>query len=211
MSEAAPRAGLGLALCVGVVLSGTGAVRAQGLECPARAEVTETDGGLLHVVFSVPCQPYAPVDLTYGPLRIGEETSLDGSLALNLPRLGKADNVAFQIGSTRLSAPLPPARGQGAAFVAVRWPDGNPWGTLQADGAVATRLGFPGRRDLAPLDVLTLSDTPSASLIVPVAADSCGTIVTAEVVSTDFSQARPLSVSLPPCDLAAARVTIPLR
>ena len=181
--------------------------------CPQSLTVAQHPGdtALLSLTLDAPCRPYAKLTLGYGPLRIVEQTSALGTLALDLPRLAGVQAMTADLGDVALTAAVPPAADPAPGFVAISWRDGPPWGALAASEPDASRftLGFDPA-DGTARTALIVTDGP-VLLRVPVRPETCGTTQSATIATDAEQEALPLELTLPGCDATGQLIEIPLR
>ncbi|MGB0660492.1 MAG: hypothetical protein ACPGNV_09960 [Mangrovicoccus sp.] len=192
-----------LALCAfGLALLSASASAA---DCSGALQISATPEGNLDVTVSLPCAPYTPITLLYGPVKIPEETAADGSLNLTVPRLKGVSDIAVLAPVAGLSAPVPSASlsEDQARFILVLPDD---------DGAVPgllPPLGFDMGTGIAPPEFLALGPTQAAELVIPVSPGRCGQPFRLRLLTESTAKPQRITITMPDCP-ADGFVLLPL-
>ncbi|WP_193143351.1 MULTISPECIES: hypothetical protein [unclassified Meridianimarinicoccus] len=185
------------------LVAGPAMVRAD--DCAGTLAVSEAAPGQITLALQLPCDPYAAVALSYGPIRFVEETGIDGQLALTLPHLAGITRLSVTAADRALAAEVPESAAA-VAFIALDW--AQPVEALGLSSGVVTAqpLGFPG--GLPQARVLPVTSGP-VHVDLPVTEATCGTELSLRLHRTN-SPAAPLSLSLPPCDRSGETLRLTL-
>lgn len=178
-------------------------------DCARSLDVMDQPSGL-SVVYTAPCDPYASLQLSYGALQVFEEADQQGNLVMALPRLQGARSLTIEHGDTLLSAAVPPSQAPVYPYVAIDWPNGHRFGTLQSEDRDATPMGFLGANGQSHLDLLVGTPPPDVWLSVPVTSETCGQPLQASVRTSAATEPLALSFTLPACDSIGQTLRIPL-
>lgn len=178
-------------------------------DCARSLDVMDQPSGL-SVAYTAPCDPYASLLLSYGSLRIVEEADRQGNLVMALPRLQGARSLTIEHGETLLSAAVPPSQAPVYPYVAIDWPEGRRFGTLQSYDRDAVPMGFLNANGQTHLDLLVGTPPSDVWLSVPVTLETCEQPLQASVLTSAATAPLALSFTLPACDSVGQTLRIPL-
>jgi hypothetical protein len=161
---------------------------------------------------SAPCDAYERVTITYGPFTIVEELSNSGQVNVPLPALSATHRVVAILNGAELRAEAPVSSDPLPAFVALAW-DGTPGFAIETSGSAIPpqTLGF-APNDRSPRLVVTYLDNDTALSRLPIraASEQCGKRAVATLITSDHSEPRELSLTLPPCGEEGLALQLPL-
>ncbi|MEV8467994.1 hypothetical protein AB0T83_14550 [Fluviibacterium sp. DFM31] len=172
-----------------------GPVAAQAEDCAGTLDLSEGAPGQIALALRLPCDPYAAVALSYGPIRFVEETGIDGQLDLTLPHLAGISRLSLTSADRVFSADVP-VSDSAVAFIALDWAQPVDAVRLSSGDAAAQPMGFPG--GLPRARVLPVTGQP-VHLDLPVTETTCGKELSLRLHRAN-SPAVALTVNLPSCD-----------
>lgn len=201
-----------LALLAGIGVPDT--AQAQGNGCARELRLAAASDGLVDLRVSAPCEPYARVDIAYGPFVLTEETSHEGHVDLRLPRIAAVPEAAAQIGDAVLFAALPAMPGPAPGYVALIWSgDADLNLGLPQGGRAAHRLslGFPFGDQARRAEIVVLdSDAPAPVFAdISIGGHPCADAPIRAALLTSADRGR-LALTLPGCAVAEGIVRLPL-
>lgn len=184
--------------------------------CARELTLSAARDGLVDLRVSAPCEPFARVDIAYGPFIVTEETSGTGTVDLRLPRIAVLPSAAAQISGTVLFASLPETGERAADYIALVWP-----GTVELSlslpegvGSQPLSLGFPlgaeARR--AEVVILRLDDEAPAFVDIAVSSAVCSEApINAALLISDRDARLPVVLPLQSCEGSDGfvRLTLP--
>ncbi|MBE3637875.1 hypothetical protein [Mangrovicoccus algicola] len=170
------------------------------LSCAPMTELAAAEGVIdLHLRFE--CAPYATVDLSYGPLRLTEETGAQGAVHLRLPVLPASAGLSATLAGETWEIELP----EGAAPGGFLWIDAG-----DSQPGLLPVAGFPVPGRILPELALFGTSPAPGHLDWPVTAGNCGQALRARVLRDGWPAPRLIEARLPGCDLAGTRLRLPL-